>query len=166
MSGSFDLDLTVRRERRIVSLCRLLGETVTTATSHPPSSYARRARVRQATFAQSSLLAAALLRAVALLFAVEFSGLAHTGIDVAAALNLVDHSEDGCDSDDECPPGCLSCHCAHTAPGWAPPNDHDPRHVADYPPVQAATFISRKSVPAQGAVLTPPDRPPRVATVS
>jgi hypothetical protein len=108
------------------------------------------------------------LRLLVVLFAAEFSGAVHTALDVAAALGVMEHPDDGCDSDEQdhdCPPGCPSCHCAHGALAWTPPRS-ELRRGAVHPPVEAASFVPCESVPAQGAVLTPPDRPPRIAVLS
>lgn len=142
---------------------------MTTRTKRAPGTNPTRTHAKAGSFARLSRLAAAFLRVLALLFATEFSGLAHVALDGAAAFGVLEHPDDGCDSREEsheCPPGCLSCHCAHSTPGWTPTRGDDLRHVADYPPVEAATFVVCESVPALGAVLTPPDRPPRVAAVS
>lgn len=61
----------------------------------------------------------ALLRVCAVLLVGEFSGLAHTGLDVFESLNgIAHHDADDCDDEQghECPPGCPNCHCWHAAP--------------------------------------------------
>lgn len=60
------------------------------------------------------------LRVLALLMVAEVSGAAHLGLDIYDLSSGTDHHESHEDCDDEhtdheCPPGCLSCHCAHAA---------------------------------------------------
>jgi len=59
-----------------------------------------------------------LLRAVIVVVAMQFSGIAHYAADAVHAVEGVALHEGriSCPSDDrgeECPPGCPDCHCAH-----------------------------------------------------
>lgn len=119
--------------------------------------------------AVGSRVTVVLLRMLAVLFAAQFSGVVHTALDVAAALGVTQHPDDGCDGDGgaedhECPPGCPSCHCSHGALAWSPPRA-ELGHVVVYPPLQAAGFVPYERTPPRGAEVTPPDRPPRLALV-
>jgi hypothetical protein len=62
---------------------------------------------------QAVLLAT--LRLCIVLLSVEVSGLAHTGLDLFDALRGLATEAEDCEEDcgGECPPGCVSCHCAH-----------------------------------------------------
>ena len=57
-----------------------------------------------------------LLRALAVCLALSLSGVLHFALDLwlddqAAAQHFSD-----CSDDEDCPPGCASCHCTHVSP--------------------------------------------------
>lgn len=71
-------------------------------------------------FVRAALL---LLRALAVLLALNLSGALHLALDLwlegeAAAQHFSGASDDG---DDGCPPGCTSCHCTHASPALPEP---------------------------------------------
>jgi hypothetical protein len=62
--------------------------------------------------------ASILLRAVAVCLAMSLSGALHFAVDLwldgdAAAEHFSGCSDEG---DEDCPPGCASCHCTHASP--------------------------------------------------
>lgn len=66
-----------------------------------------------------SRVATHVLRTMALVLALQFSGAAHHALDLARALDLVSAVEQQCSHEeqgDDCPPGCPACHCGHAAP--------------------------------------------------
>lgn len=65
-----------------------------------------------------ALAASLLLRAVAICLALSLSGVLHFAIDLwldgdAAAEHFAGCEDEG---DEDCPPGCASCHCVHATP--------------------------------------------------
>ena len=69
-------------------------------------------------------LAAAAVRFVALLLALQLSGFVHAAQDIALGLADVGHQERDCDDGGKsCPPDCTNCHCART--GMVEPPEHD-----------------------------------------
>jgi hypothetical protein len=69
-------------------------------------------------------LAAAAVRFVALLLALELSGFVHAAQDIALGLADVGHQERDCEQEGKsCPPDCANCHCART--GVVEPPKHD-----------------------------------------
>lgn len=59
---------------------------------------------------------ASIARVIALLAAVEASGIANVANDVLVAVGIVAGHPDECDDEEqggECPPGCPMCHCFH-----------------------------------------------------
>lgn len=97
-----------------------------------------------------------------LVLSADVSGTLHAALDVAVEAGLVAHPDDDCERDGhECPPGCLSCHCSHTASAWALPllTSVDaqlmPRANAGVPAAYANIVPSG---PERGRI----DRPPRL----
>lgn len=64
----------------------------------------------------------ALLRALAACLALSLSGVAHLALDLWLDGEAAAQHFSGCSDDDEdCPPGCASCHCTHVSPALPVP---------------------------------------------
>ena len=104
------------------------------------------------------------LRALVLLFALEFSGLSHAALDVACSLAGSTHAtDDDCDSDDpghECPPGCPNCHCWHAGALSLPLGIEPGRRIVLRLTAQLG-FVPVTSMPLGNADLDAVYRPPR-----
>lgn len=117
----------------------------------------RRAAVGR--FARAALL---LLRAVAVCLSLQMSGFLHFATDLwldgeAAARHFSESEGDG---DDDCPPGCPTCHCVHASPVLpipfeAPASKLLPAFEVTWAPYEARSPAS----PAPPSVYRPPRAP-------
>lgn len=91
-----------------------------------------------------------LLRAVAVCLALSLSGALHFAIDLWLEGDAAAQHFAGEDGDEDCPPGCVSCHCVHASPGL---------------PVRFDAFASSKLLPAFEMTWSPYESgaPPRLA---
>ncbi len=109
------------------------------------------------------------IRVLALLLAVEVSGLAHAASDgYAAFAGSAQHENGDCggDQDHECAPGCPNCHCWHAGlPGSPAAPD-----CALTPPTSASVdqigFVPYAAMAPPGADPESVYRPPRPADLS
>jgi hypothetical protein len=121
-------------------------------------------------FGMGRILLVALLgmRALALLFAVELSGLTHAAVDVVCSLSGNAHQESDCDDEQgghECPPGCPSCHCWHAGAPTAPLRMPPGRRIVVVLTAQLG-FVPGVAMPRAGADPDAIYRPPRAAARS
>lgn len=108
------------------------------------------------------VVAVLIARVLAMLVAVQSSGMAHAAIDIVELYDDETHPDHDCSNDDDnhgCPPGCPSCHaaCGFLA---ALPVDTDPGIAAEPTLVQVKPTRPREDTePALGqrtAVFRPP----------
>ncbi len=105
-----------------------------------------------------------LVRAVALILAVQMSNVAHAAVDVASAVFGYVAEHDDCMrdcEDDQCPPGCPKCHCASARPNVLP---SDLIGLQPPPPRATTTSWSRSPTTEQppSPLLSSVYRPPKV----
>jgi hypothetical protein len=63
-----------------------------------------------------------LMRLIMVVLAAELSGGIHAALDLAVVVGVVEHPADDCEREGrECPPGCPSCHCSHSAAAYRAP---------------------------------------------
>jgi hypothetical protein len=103
-----------------------------------------------------------MLQLLSLLLVVELAGVLHMTLDVVVSLGATDHADDHCDDEQghECPPGCPSCHCAHTALAGSAPGVELGLAIVHSTLVEPG-FVPRPSSPPPGAELVRLYRPPR-----
>jgi uncharacterized membrane protein len=105
--------------------------------------------------------ASVLLRAVAMCLALSLSGAVHFALDLwldgdAAAQHFSGCADDG---DEDCPPGCASCHCVHASALPAPLDGVAPSTLL--PAFEVAWSPYERGAPPR-LVPLPVYRPPRV----
>jgi len=116
---------------------------------------------------RTSVVLSWLLQVLALSLVGEISGALHTGLDAASHAGLLAHGDEDCEAgeDHECPPGCPSCHCAHSVVPSAQPRIEHAIKV-EHPVRVALGFLPREELPPSGPDQSPLYRPPRPRFVS